>query len=344
MKGAGCLRGQGPHLDHPDNRTALTRRRSELKALEESVTEAFWRTRQEKRTGIRDRRWAQVPMSSNKFTSCSRKRQEGFKSANDPSDVAILSMAVDSQSLFRRSVPRLLPRRENEPSNDVLQALLSEANRELASLLRDVRTESHGTSPGDTRSQPASRLLMRAVRCAAKQYMLQAELGNLALTDELTGLYNRRGFMAMAERQMRLGRRTGRGMLLFMMDVDGLKQINDSFGHLEGDRVLKRTAEVLEETFRDSDVIARQGGDEFAVLAIEAAGHSERTIQARLFDGLDSINAEQSHYEISLSIGFARFDPRNCTSIGKLMAKADQAMYEQKRRRSAPVMEMATSA
>src|SRR5467141_3524979 len=344
MKGAGCLRGQGPHLDHPDNRTALTRRRSELKALEESVTEAFWRTRQEKRTGIRDRRWAQVPMSSNKFTSCSRKRQEGFKSANDPSDVAILSMAVDSQSLFRRSVPRLLPRRENEPSNDVLQALLSEANRELASLLRDVRTESHGTSPGDTRSQPASRLLMRAVRCAAKQYMLQAELGNLALTDELTGLYNRRGFMAMAERQMRLGRRTGRGMLLFMMDVDGLKQINDSFGHLEGARVLKRTAEVLEETFRDSDVIARQGGDEFAVLAIEAAGHCERTIQTRLFDGMDSINAEQSHYEISLSLGFARFDPRNCTSIGKLMAKADQAMYEQKRRRSAPVMEMATSA
>ena len=63
-----------------------------------------------------DRRWAQVPMSSNKFTSCSRKRQEGFKSANDPSDVAILGMAVDSQSLFRRSVPRLLPRRENEPA------------------------------------------------------------------------------------------------------------------------------------------------------------------------------------------------------------------------------------
>ena len=193
-------------------------------------------------------------------------------------------------------------------------------------------------------ARQVSELLMRAVRCAAKQYMLQAELGNLALTDELTGLYNRRGFMAMAERQMRLGRRTGRGMLLFMMDVDGLKQINDSFGHLEGDRVLKRTAEVLEETFRDSDVIARQGGDEFAVLAIEAAGHCERTIQTRLFDGMDSINAEQSHYEISLSLGFARFDPRNCTSIEKLMAKADQAMYEQKRHRSAPVMEMATSA
>jgi len=287
-----------------------------------------------------------MPMGSNRLrlSSCLRKRQAGMGCESNPTDVAILNMAVDSQSLFRRRAPVLSPGRENKTIDDVFRSLLSEANRDLAKLLRDVRTESGGTVLGDARSRQVSALLMRAVRCAAKQYMLQAELGNLALTDELTGLYNRRGFMAMAERQMRLGRRTGRGMLLFMMDVDGLKQINDSFGHLEGDRVLKRTAEVLEETFRDSDVIARQGGDEFAVLAIEAAGHCERTIQTRLFDGLDSINAEQSHHEISLSIGFARFDPRNCTSIGKLMAKADQAMYEQKRRRSAPVMEMATSA
>ena len=285
-------------------------------------------------------------MGSNRLrlSSCLRKRQARMGCESNPTDVAILNMAVDPQSLFRRRAPVLSPGRENKTIDDVFRSLLSEANRDLAKLLRDVRTESVGTVLGDARSRQVSELLMRAVRCAAKQYMLQAELGNLALTDELTGLYNRRGFMAMAERQMRLGRRTGRGMLLFMMDVNGLKQINDSFGHLEGDRVLKRTAEVLEETFRDSDVIARQGGDEFAVLAIEAAGHCERTIQTRLFDGMDSINAEQSHYEISLSLGFARFDPRNCTSIGKLMAKADQAMYEQKRRRSAPVMEMATSA
>ena len=287
-----------------------------------------------------------MPTGSNRlgFNNDARKCQAGMGSENNSTDVAILNMPVDSQLLFRRRGRGLSPSGENRAIDDVFQGLLSKANRELANLLRDMRTESHDIVLGDSRSQQVSELLMRAVRCAAKQYMLQAELGNLALTDELTGLYNRRGFMAIAERQMRLGRRTGRGMLLFMMDVNGLKQINDSFGHLEGDRVLKRTAEVLEETFRDSDVIARQGGDEFAVLAIEAAGHCERTIQTRLFDGMDSINAEQSHYEISLSIGFARFDPRNCTSIGKLMAKADQAMYEQKRRRSAPVMEMATSA
>jgi diguanylate cyclase (GGDEF)-like protein len=284
-----------------------------------------------------------MPMSSNKLTSCSRKRQAGFNSVYRPSDGVILNMLVDSPSFFRRCPPRLLPRKENERMNDVFQALLAKANRELARLLQDVRTESHGTLPGDARSQPVSELLMRAVRCATKQYMLQAELGNLALTDELTGLYNRRGFMALAERQLKLGRRSGREMLLFVMDVDRLKQINDSFGHPEGDRALKRTADALGQTFRDSDVVARLGGDEFAVLAVEAAGHSEATIKARLSECLKSNSAEQSRYEISLSLGVARFDPRKRISIGELMAKADQAMYEQKRRRSRPHLETETT-
>jgi diguanylate cyclase (GGDEF)-like protein len=246
--------------------------------------------------------------------------------------------------LFRRSAPRLLPGRENKDIDDVFQALHLEANRELASLLRDVRTESHGTLTGDAPSQQFTELLMRAVRCAAKQYMLQAELSNLALTDELTGLYNRRGFLVLAERQLKLARRSGRGMLLFMMDVDGLKQTNDSFGHLEGDRALKRTADVLEETFRHSDVVARLGGDEFAVLAIEAAGHSEATIKTRLFECLNSISVEQLRYNISLSVGLARFDPGSRSSIGELMVKADQSMYEQKRRRSKQLFETESSA
>jgi diguanylate cyclase (GGDEF)-like protein len=285
----------------------------------------------------------QIRSNKNRISSCSQKRLAGFKSVNNPSDVAILSMAVDSQQLFRRDVLRLLPRRENERVDGAFQALLSEANRELASLLRDVRTDSQGPVLGDARSRQVSELLMRAVRCAAKQYMLQAELGNLALTDELTGLYNRRGFMALAERQLKVGRRSGRGMLLFVMDVDRLKQINDSFGHFEGDRALKRTAAALEETFRDSDVVARLGGDEFAVLAIEASGHSEATIKTRLFECLKTISAEQPSYEISLSLGVARFDPSNRTSLGELMVKADQAMYEQKRRRSRLLFEMETS-
>jgi diguanylate cyclase (GGDEF)-like protein len=280
-------------------------------------------------------------MGSNraKFSSGPRKPQGRLKSENNSSDVAILNMAVDSRSLFDRGTTRLLPRGENKHIDDRFQGLLSQANRELARLLRDIRTEAHGTLPGGARNQPFSELLMRAVRCAAKQYLLQAELGNLAITDELTGLYNRRGFMALAERQWKLGRRSGRGMLLFVMDVDHLKHINDSFGHLEGDRALKRTAEVLEQTFRDSDVVARLGGDEFGVLAIEASGHSEATIKARLLECLKSNNAKESPYQISLSLGLARFDAAGRTSIGELMAKADQAMYEHKNRRSCALLD-----
>ena len=275
-------------------------------------------------------------MGSNrfKFGSSSRKRSSA-KSENDPADVAILSMAPDAHSLFRGRVPGFSSGRKTSAVDDVFHSLLSEANQELASLLQDVRTKACGASLGAARSQQVSELLMRAVRCAAKQYTLQAELGNLALTDELTGLYNRRGFMALTERQLKLGRRSGRGMLLFMMDVDHLKQINDSFGHWEGDSALKRTAEVLEETFRDSDVVARLGGDEFAVLAIEAAGHCEATIKARLLELLKSTNAGQPGYAVSLSLGVARFDPDSPASIAELMIKADKAMYEQKRQRLA---------
>ncbi len=276
---------------------------------------------------------SQMAMGSHRFklSGTPRKRGAGDRNDHGSADVAILSIGADS--LFRDDVPVLSSCKKNRAVDDVFHSLLSETNRELASLLRDVRTGASGTPLGDARSQQVSELLMRAVRCAAKQYMLQAELGNLALTDELTGLYNRRGFMALAERQLKLGRRSGRGMLLFMIDVDHLKQINDSFGHLEGDCALKRTANILEETFRDSDVVARLGGDEFAVLAIEAAGHCEATIKARLFELLKSLRAQQSRYAISLSIGVARFDPGSRTSIPELLMKADQAMYEQKRER-----------
>ncbi len=232
-----------------------------------------------------------MPTETNALIRTPRKREEILKSPNGLSDVSILNLAVDSESLFRRGFFR--PRVPKEESSDeVFQALLLEANRELARLLQDVRSG-----------------------------------------DELTGLYNRRGFMVLAERQLKLARRSGRGMLLFFIDVNGLKQINDSFGHSEGDRSLKSTAQALERTFRDSDVIARLGGDEFAALAIEASGHSEDTIRARLSEYLGTISAKESRCAISLSVGWARFDPRSRASIGELLVQADQAMYEQKRRR-----------
>jgi diguanylate cyclase (GGDEF)-like protein len=242
-------------------------------------------------------------------------------------------MPVDSRSLFRLHAANSLSHTDKNVE-DALQAVRLEANREFAKLLRDVGTPSNGALFASRQNQAMTGLLMRAVHCAAKQYLLQAKLGNLALSDDLTGLYNRRGFMALAERQLKLGRRSGRGIMLIFIDVDEMKVINDSFGHSAGDDALKCTATALRMTFRDSDVIARMGGDEFAVLAIEASKDSEDKIKARLFEHVKSIRAAESHYPLSLSLGVARFDTCKRISIGELMAQADQAMYEQKRRRS----------
>lgn len=222
---------------------------------------------------------------------------------------------------------------EDKATSDTpLDASLLVDNQEIARLLQEVSSIPGAALGNPPHAQPLTDLLMRAVRCAIKQYMLQAELRNLALTDELTGLHNRRGFLALGEQQLKLARRSGRGVFLFFADLDELKQMNDSFGHLEGDLALVRTAEILRETFRESDVIARVGGDEFAILAIEASDRSEAAIRNRLQKNLKRCNAQGSRSILSLSLGVVRFDPRRPTSIRQLMAEADHAMYEQKRR------------
>jgi len=243
-------------------------------------------------------------------------------------------MAVDTGALSNRGLTRLHLPKEKEITDEMVQALLREANRELARLLRDVSSRAHNAPFIGGEHQPPSELLRRAIRCAAKQYILQTELGNLALKDHLTGTYNRRGFQALAERQLNLGLRSGRGMLLFFVDVDGLKQINDSFGHGKGDEALKRTAEILRRTFRESDLIARLGGDEFAALAIEVSGRSQAVIMDRLHKYLNMTNCGETQYKISFSVGMARFDRGRHASIAELMAQADHAMYEVMRARS----------
>lgn len=257
-----------------------------------------------------------------------------LQSASQPEDSARLKISLDAKADLpdRRRRSR---RGADETLDRVFQALVQEANRELASLLRDVRAGSNTALLDGAESGVIRDLLRRALKCATKQYVVQTELSNLALKDELTGLYNRRGFLALADRQLKLAHRSDRSLLLFFMDLDGLKEINDVFGHTEGDAALTWTAEALKATFRDSDVVARFGGDEFAALAIAASGQSEASIRERLTEYLNSQSRKDTHHKFSLSLGTARFDPWNPVSIRELIAEADRAMYEQKRRRSA---------
>jgi diguanylate cyclase (GGDEF)-like protein len=161
---------------------------------------------------------------------------------------------------------------------------------------------------------------------------LTEELGRQALIDELTGLSNRRGFTALAEQQLRFAQRTRRPQVVFYADLDDLKVINDAHGHEAGDRALREVAALLVAAFRRSDVVARIGGDEFAVLAIEASAAHAEIITARLAALLAARNAG-ADLPLSLSTGFAVYEPEDPQPLDVLLARADARMYERKRRR-----------
>jgi diguanylate cyclase (GGDEF)-like protein len=175
-----------------------------------------------------------------------------------------------------------------------------------------------------------------AVWSAVRQSLLDRELRYLALTDDLTCLFNRRGFFAAATQQLKRSRRSSECLLLLFCDVDNLKKINDTHGHQEGDLALIRTADALERTFRSSDILARLGGDEFVVLALAAPQDSEQWILNRLERNLKKAAGSGNGYTLSLSVGVARFDAKNAITLGELMVQADRAMYEKKRTRKLP--------
>jgi diguanylate cyclase (GGDEF)-like protein len=130
---------------------------------------------------------------------------------------------------------------------------------------------------------------------------------------------------------MNVANRNRKEMGLVFIDMDGMKQINDTFGHPEGDAALRETADILREAFRESDVIARMGGDEFAVLITEIAGIKNELIAHRLQEHVDARNAQgKGRYRISLSAGVVRYDPQNPCTLADLVAKADTLMYSHK--------------
>jgi diguanylate cyclase (GGDEF)-like protein/PAS domain S-box-containing protein len=166
------------------------------------------------------------------------------------------------------------------------------------------------------------------------QKRMEEALRNLSLIDDLTGVYNRRGFMTLAERHLTMARRRKRELLLIFADVDELKQINDEFGHATGDLALVEAAAVLRKTYRSVDIIARLGGDEFTAFPLEAGSDNASLLLKRLQEAIDRNNAEATRpYKLSISVGISRFDPERCQTIQQLLEEADQELYARKRAR-----------
>ena len=181
-------------------------------------------------------------------------------------------------------------------------------------------------------------------RDLTERKQMETQLRELSLRDDLTSLRNRRGFLLLAEQELKLVRDRRRErpdiyLWLIFADLDGLKRINDQFGHDTGSQAIVHAGNVLTRTFRDADVVARIGGDEFAVLALTNEADGGETMVARVQEMLRRFNADEKlPYTLSLSVGMVKVDANRVASIEEVLKEADREMYEHKRsdRRDTP--------
>jgi diguanylate cyclase (GGDEF)-like protein/PAS domain S-box-containing protein len=184
--------------------------------------------------------------------------------------------------------------------------------------------------------------VVEGFRDISERKQMEDKLREISITDELTGVLNRRGFLAMAEKQIYLSGRMDKSMYLLYADIDNMKWINDNLGHRVGDEALIESADILKSTFRKADVIGigRLGGDEFAILMFSDIGTCcDHPVQARLENNITEKNKEPDRaYNLSISTGIVKYDPENPCSIEEFISLGDEAMYICKKERKKKLM------
>ena len=228
----------------------------------------------------------------------------------------------------------------DESGLDTLKRVLGSAGRASVVVMTGAGDEELGIAAIETgaqdylvKGQVDGARLRRALRFAIERNDRRLQLETLSVTDDLTGLQNRRGFLMMTDKQLKLARRNHHEAVLLFLDLDKMKYINDTFGHAEGNRALIEAADMLRACFRQSDIIGRLGGDEFAALATGATSdHTEASVRARVEDHLRMINARPDRpYSLGFSIGVLNCHPESNVAIEDLLARADALMYREKK-------------
>lgn len=271
-------------------------------------------------------------------------------------DARLLQKAVTHGGSFECELVKMdeleavLSKSAKEPPILLLHS--ADSSTQLSANLKRVREIASGTPvlvlpsgqnglipPGSSRGDDAInnlhlrlnlRKLARMLRSGLRQNKREWELSHLAISDELTGLYNRRGFLLLGSERMKLAHDVKKNVLLFFADLENLKQINNQFGHQEGDQALLKTAEVFRNTFRNSDITSRFGDCEFTALVIEEDSQTAGTLSRRLQENMAELAANNTQYPFSLSVGMTRYAAELHSSLKKLLAQADHALPKQK--------------
>jgi two-component system, cell cycle response regulator len=175
-------------------------------------------------------------------------------------------------------------------------------------------------------------VLGRSMRYAIGRQRHLKELNVISIIDELTGLYNRRGFLTLANQRINMAALKKQSLLLVFADVDDLKVINDTLGHHHGDLALMETAHVMREAFRETDILGRLSGDEFVALLAGSGQINEEFLMRRFVETIDEHNNyPERSFQLSVSLGIAPYDPQEPCSAADLLIQADSIMYNRKR-------------
>ncbi len=260
--------------------------------------------------------------------------------SGDISDFEISDVNDSGAATLYRTRDQLVGKqlREALPASlaDMLFERYVDATTLQTSVSEEMRVNRRTVSAGWLFHQatPTADGLAVTVRDISRRKREETHMRKACLRDELTHLYNRRGFMTLAEQHLRIARRQGKDAVVMYIDMDDFKQLNDVHGHAMGDRALKAVARLLQSTVRNCDVVSRMGGDEFTILALDADGIGARAIQKRLDERLALYNASgELPTTLSLTVGHTRVRPSDSASLVELLARADQLLYARKRRR-----------
>ena len=248
---------------------------------------------------------------------------------------AMKAWGMDQERFRETHVRDLL---EDGAFNSLSQAIveLGEWQGEVGCVAADGRSfQAMASGALSCSEEGAPRCVVFSFVDISRRKELEDRLREMSLRDSLTGLYNRRGFFAVGEQILREARRRSTMIGVLFVDLDGLKEINDAYGHASGDRAIVETAELLRNCYRESDVVSRLGGDEFAVLFSEAGCSREPVIRKRLNEALSRANSGSGmEFHLKLSMGFA-CDAGAEAALESLLTMADNRMYLEKRARKA---------